>query len=66
MASIYGDLDTGNECLKRVNSSVSEDWAGGTKRMRAEDIERARKYLRETAKNMKAIREVLTNFEKII
>lgn len=64
--SIYGELDTSNECLKRVLSQVLSEWSEGKTRYRKEDIARAEKYLREISKSSKAIRAVLNDFNGIV
>lgn len=64
--NIYGELDTANECIKRVAEKLSEDWKGATIRLRKGDIERARKYLKEINKKNREIIESLKNFETLI
>ena len=63
--SIYGELDTASECLKRVTKQVSEVWAGGEVRYRKGDIERAKKYLKEISKGRKQITDTLKLFESV-
>ena len=64
--NIYGELDTANECIKRVNSKLAEDWKSGQIRLRQGDIERARKYIKTMNKSLKEIVATLKQFEEII
>ena len=64
--SIYGELDTANESLKRVVMQLGTEWVEGKTRYRKEDIERARKYLKEIGKSSKMVRDTLNQFDSIV
>lgn len=64
--SIYGELDTANECLKRMSGRIARDWDEGTVRYRKEDIERARKYIREIGRISANIRTMIKQFDGIV
>lgn len=65
MTSIYGELDTANECVKRIEEMVRIQYFEGKIRYRLEDIQRARKYMRESKRSMNNIIKVLGLFESI-
>lgn len=64
--SIYGKLDTANECVKRVSEALWLDWSEAKVRMRKEDISRARDYLRSINKEVKKSSDALKKFEGIV
>lgn len=64
--SIYGELDTANECVKRVAEQASIEWSEGTTRYRSEDIARARKYLKQMNQSITSIKKTLQQFETIV
>lgn len=63
--SIYGNLDTANECIKRVSIMTKQQWDSGSSRMRLSDIKRARKYIKESLINYRSTLQILKNFETI-
>lgn len=64
--SIYGELDTANESLKRVVVTVHEDWKSGKVRYWKEDIERVRQFVREVNRSSLAIRKIMECFDTIV
>lgn len=64
--SIYGELDTAEQCLQRLLEKLAEDWKSGTVRMRQGDIDRAKKYLKNINKNSREIKKILLNFQSVV
>ena len=62
---MFGQLDTAQQCISRVQDKVITDWKSGEKRMRIEDVERVRNYCKSVSKFIKDIQCGMDNFETI-
>jgi hypothetical protein len=62
----YGALDISAREMEMGSKCFQELWDGGHYRMRPEDIERMKKYLKQIARAMKNTKVTLKLFEGVV
>lgn len=63
--SVFGQLDTAEQCCMRVSQTMQSRWNSGTDRMTKRDIERARNYIRNITRSCKTMQDVLKLYDTI-